>query len=205
MKTKNIKDIISDLRTAASDESRDFASLSDNAKKQAAELEAILAKEKAEDRFALIVLALSFLFIGGYALITSLYNDDLRDDVSQKKEIITKYEEAVKHDTVITYRDHDGTEITVQSLLDDNLKLMDRIADLEYKASVYEIYLKNIENRYGIKVIEENNTIRLDAKKVDSALILLPVYRDKVSYDSIKGHWSVSRRSIKVGDETYTE
>jgi len=200
MKTKSIKDIIIDLRAAANDENRDFASLSDKANKQAAELEAILAREKAEDRFTLIALVLFFLFLGGYALITGLYNDDLRDDVGQKKEIITKYEEAVRHDTVITYHDQDGKEITVQSLLDDNFKLMNKIADLEYKASVYEIYLKDIENRYGIKVIDENNTIHLEAKKVDSALMLLPVYRDKISYDSVKGHWSVSRKSIKVGD-----
>lgn len=181
MKTRSIKDIISDLRAAANDESRDFTSISENAIKQAAELERILAKEKAENRFALIVVTLSFLFICGYALITSIYNDDLRDDLSQKKEIITKYEETVKTRHGLTYSDQDGNETTVQSLLDDNLKLIDRIADLEYKVSIYEFYLKNIESRYGIKVIEENNIIRLEDKKVDSALILLPVYRDKVS------------------------
>jgi len=143
----------------------------------------------------MVILAL--LFIGAFAIITYISNDDLRDDVTQKKDIITKFEQAVRHDTIHTYVDKDGKEITIPSLLDDNLKLMNKINDLEYKIEVYKMKLQDIDIRYGIKVVDDKNLFHLEAKKVDSALILLPVFRDKMTYDSIKSQWTISVNTNK--------
>jgi len=197
MATRKIKDIIADMRAAANDDGKDFATLAENTNERAAELEAILAKEKADEKFAFIMVILALLFIGAFAIITYISNDDLRDDVTQKKDIITKFEQAVRHDTIHTYVDKDGKEITIPSLLDDNLKLMNKINDLEYKIEVYKMKLQDIDIRYGIKVVDDKNLFHLEAKKVDSALILLPVFRDKMTYDSIKSQWTISVNTNK--------
>ena len=192
MATRKISDIIADMRAAAADDGRDFATLAEKTNERAAELEAILAKEKADLKFSFISVLLSMLFVIGFAYITNMYNDDLREDVSQKKEIITKYEQAVRHDTIHTYYDESGKEITVPILLDDNLKLMNKIHDLEFKLDQYEMKLQSIEAQYGIKVVNDKNLYHLEGRKVDSALLLLPVFRDKMTYDSIKKQWTIS-------------
>lgn len=192
MTTRKIKDIIADMRAAAADDGKDFNTLAEKTIERATELEAILAKEKADLKFVIIAITLSMLFVIGFAYITDMYNDDLREDVIQKKEIITKYEQATRHDTVHKYFDKDGKEITVSSLLDDNLKLMNKIHDLEFRLDLYEMKLQSIEAQYGIKVVNDKNLYYLEGKKVDSALLLLPVFRDKMSYDSIKKQWRIS-------------
>ena len=200
MATRKIRDIIADMRAAANDDGKDFAALAEKTNERAAELEAILAKEKADERFAFLMVMLALLFVGAFAIITYISNDDLRDDVTQKKEIITKYEESVKYDTVHTYIDKDGKEITVPSLLDDNLKLMNKISNLEYNIDLYKMKLQDIETLYGIKVVDDKSFFHLEAKKVDSALILLPVFRDKMAFDSTKNRWIISietERTVK--------
>lgn len=198
MATRRIRDIITDMRAAANDDGKDFDTLAQKTNERAAELEAILAKEKADDKFAFIMVMLALLFVGAFAIITYMSNDDLREDVMQKKEIITKYEESVKYDTVHTYIDKDGKEITVPSLLDDNLKLMNKISDLEYDIDLYKIKLQDIERHYGIKVVGDKSFFHLEAKKVDSAMILLPVFRDKMAFDSTKNRWKISIETEKI-------
>lgn len=198
MATRKIRDIIADMRAAANDDGKDFATLAEKTNDRAAELEAILAKEKADEKFGLIMVMLVLLFVGAFAIITYISNDDLREDITQKKEIITKYEESVKYDTVHTYIDKDGKEITVPSLLEDNLKLMNKIGDLEYKIDLYKIKLQDIEMQYGIKVVDDKSFFHLEAKKVDSAMILLPVFRDKMAFDSTKRRWTISIDTEKI-------
>lgn len=197
METRKLSDIIEDLRSSVSDESLDVSMLREKIRNRVSELDAVLAKEKSDGLLFNIVLGMLMLFTVAFAIITYMNNDDLREDVTQKKDIITKFEQAVRHDTIHTYVDKDGKEITIPSLLDDNLKLMNKINDLEYKIEVYKMKLQDIDIRYGIKVVDDKNLFHLEAKKVDSALILLPVFRDKMTYDSIKSQWTISVNTNK--------
>lgn len=197
MARRKISEIIEDLRAAANDGSLDASALREKMNERAAELNAILVKEKADNKFVGIMGLLVLLFIGAFAIITLISNDDLREDVTTKKEIITKYEESVRHDTIHGYFDKNGKEITVPSLLDDNMKLMNKINDLEFKLDLFEMKLQSIETLYGIKVVEDKHLYHLEGKKVDSAMLLLPVFRDKMSYDSIKNQWTISVNTNK--------
>ena len=205
MATRKIKDIIADMRAAAADDGKDFATLAEETNKRAMELEAILAKERADNKFAAIAFTLTILFVLAFAFITNMYNDNLLEDVTQKKEIITKYEQAVRHDTIHTYYDESGKEITVSSLLDDNMRLMNKVSLLEMEISMYETKLDAIKQLYGIEFVKERNEYRIEAKQADSAKLLLPVFRDRLKYDSIKKQWTVTRRSVQVGDKIYPE
>ena len=205
MATRKIKDIIADMRAAAADDGKDFATLAEETNKRAMELEAILAKVRADNKFAFIAFTLSILFAIAFAYITDMYDDNLLEDVTQKKEIITKYEQAVRHDTIHTYYDENGKEITVSSLLDDNMRLMNKVSLLEMEISMYETKLDAIKQLYGIEFVKEKNEYRIESKQADSAKLLLPVFRDRLKYDSIKKQWTVTRRSVQIGDKTYPE
>lgn len=198
MATRKISDIIEDLRDSVKDDSLDVSAIREKTQERASELEAILKKEKSDERFFSVFLILVSLFVIAFAVITYLNNDDLRDDVTQKKGIISKFENAIKHDTIHVYYDQDGKEITIQSLLDDNMRLMNRVSALES-------YLRSIKDAYGIDIVKHKDGYHIEADKVDSAMILLPVFRDRLSYDSVKKQWIVTRRVVQVGDKTYPE
>lgn len=167
MATRKISDIVEDLKAAADDDSLDTSALRLKAKERVSELESVLKKEKANENFSLILAILLLLFVGGFALITYMSNDDLREDVTQKKDIIMKYEKAVIHDTVRTYIGEDGKELTIPGLLDDNVKLMNKISELEVKISLCEFKLEYIKNRYGIRM----DRGKIESKEVDSAML----------------------------------
>ena len=58
--------------------------------------------------------------------------------------------------------------------------------------------LQDIEIRYGIKVVDDNTLFHLEAKKMDSALILLPVFRDKMAFNSTRSRWQISIETEKM-------
>ncbi len=205
MKTGKIKEIIEDLRTAVNSDDQDIAVLREKTNEQLSNLDAILQKEESSINYVFIVAILIFLFIGAFGVITSMSNDDLREDVTQKKEIITQYEKVVKNDTVFTHTYIDGKELNISDLLDDNLKLMNKVGALEFKVSLYEGFFKTLENRYGIKVRKDKDLYYLETNKVDSAMLLLSTYRDKVSYDSLGRKWIVTQSEYIKGDKTSSE
>ena len=69
------------------------------------------------------------------------------------------------------------------------MKLLEKVSDLEFK-------LNYIKETYGIVVVENGNTYSLKADKVDSALLLLDTYRDKIKYDTKKKAWTIHRTYI---------
>lgn len=64
-------------------------------------------------------------------------------------------------------------------------------------AFIYRGYVK-IAERYGFKFYHkkdgDNYTFSVKAEQVDSALILLPYFRDRLTYNSKKGHWEIETR-----------
>lgn len=202
MKTRQIKEIIEDLRTTVNSDDQDITVFRKKTNERLSDMEDILKKEESSINYVLIVSILIILFIGAYSLITSMSNDDLREDVTSKKEIITQYEKVVMSDSAYSHTYLDGKELTVSDLLDDNLELMNKVRNLDFKVSLYEDLFKTLDTRYGIKVRKDKNLYYLETNKVDSAMLLLSTYRDKISYDSIGRQWLVTRRDFMEGDKT---
>lgn len=111
----------------------------------------------------------------------------------------------------------DGKKITLDDLVRmlneterEKNKLLDSLSKMQnslnftqkympYKdsANIYRAALGLIERQYNIgwevRKEEERFVIKLrDGKRVDSALLLLPHYRDKISYDSVTKSWGVT-------------
>lgn len=198
MATRKIEDVVKDLGYAASDNNLDVSALREKVGKHAEEINTIIRKEESFLRWMLVISMLVLLFLVAYTIITDISADDLRNDVSTKKEIIKQYENGGLSDTVHTYVDSDGNEITVKSLLDDNMKLMQQLNHERYERQMRDLYLDVIREQYNIRVYERNNQIHVEADRVDSALMLLGTYRDKLKYDEPKKQWIISRTDYKT-------
>ena len=198
MATRKIEDVVKDLESAASDNSLDVSALREKVGKHAEEINAIIRKEESFLKWMMTISILALLFLLAYTIITDISADDLRNDVSTKKEIIKQYENGGLSDTVHTYVDSGGNEITVNSLLDDNMKLMQQLNHERYERQMRDLYLDVIKEQYDIRVYERNNHIYVEADRVDSALMLLGTYRDKLKYDEPQKQWIISRTDYKT-------
>lgn len=192
MKTRKINDVLRDLDVLKETNVEDSV-FREKSLHYISELNTIKREEERHDNIALIFIAIILLFSAVYLGITYLSNENLQQNVAEKNKIIDKYENFVKPTNknmhTVTYKDKDGKEITIPQLLDENVKLLEKVSDLEFK-------LNYIKETYGIVVVENGNTYSLKADKVDSALLLLDTYRDKIKYDTKKKAWIIHRTYI---------
>lgn len=154
------------------------------------ELKSSTEKARRETRNVAAISCIFCILIVAFAAIVNLSNLSLKKDVSDKNAIIEKYEQMVR--TLGIDKDRNSklhkTNGSPDSneLINENYQLLQKISDLENK-------MKLIKHEYGIKVIDNGKSYYLQANKVDSALMLLDVYRDKIHYDDKKKEWIVVR------------
>lgn len=196
MKTKNIDDILKNLNDLV--KSKDLGTEEYKLKvcKSVSDLNALQeTKRKYEKTISLLLLifATILLFMFTFTFITYTSKDDLQKNLTEQSKIIGKYENIVKknplHSSEAVYTDEKGNKITVQSLLDDNMRLMQKLSDAEGNLDL-------IKQRYGIDIIDNGKTFEIRAAKVDSGLFLLDVYRDKIKYNPVKKQWVINRTYI---------
>lgn len=193
METRIYKEIINDIRSFSSDKTQLSQEEKTQLNKYADELE-IKSKNY---KFVIILL---FIFLIGCSImwvLSSIENDDLRYDNQYKKSLIESYEKIIRFENdsthFFTYTTKDGVPITYQELMDENFELLNQNFALECEIVKKDSYLDLIKRQYGIRIIEKNDGIWAESAKVDSALILLNVYRDKLEYDPQKKAWFVGR------------
>lgn len=195
MKTRDYKDIISDLRALSSGDEQIAPETRSQLEGYTAEIER-KTKKDAKD-FIFTVLFLFILLVGAILMwmITDMQNKDLEMDNLQKKGVIQQYEKLIRFENDSThtfvYRTRDGEPITYQELMDENISLLKENAELKNELSNKNVYLDVIEKNYGITVKHKDHRIWTEAAKVDSALMLLSVYRNKLRYDPQKKSWFV--------------
>ena len=192
MKTRKINDVLRDLDVLKETNVEDSV-FREKTLHYISELNTIKREEERHDNIALIFMAIILLFSTVCLGITYLSNENLQQNVAEKNKIIDKYENFVKPTDknmhTVTYMDKDDKEISIPQLLDENVKLLEKVSDLEFK-------LNYIKETYGIVVVKNGNTYSLKADKVDSALLLLDSYRDKIKYDTKKKAWTIHRTYI---------
>lgn len=192
MKTRKINDVLRDLDVLKETNVEDSV-FREKTLHYISELNTIKREEERHNNIALIFMAIILLFSTVYLGITYLSNENLQQNVAEKNKIIDKYENFVKPTDknmhTVTYMDKDDKEISIPQLLDENVKLLEKMSDLEFK-------LNYIKETYGIVVVKNGNTYSLKADKVDSALLLLDSYRDKIKYDTKKKVWIIHRTYI---------
>jgi hypothetical protein len=194
METRNRKKILNDIRELSLNEDIDLDKYKLSVSNYVKELEKIEAYERKVNKYGFTFLLLVSLFAGVFAYITFISNEDLADNLKEKSKIIDRYEKIVPGDTVkgtttireiTSYTDEKGRKLTVPDLMEENTHLMNELASASEKLD----YIKEV---YGIYVeTDKNGKWFLRADRVDSALLLLPHYKDRVTYDPQKKHWTI--------------
>lgn len=98
-----------------------------------------------------------------YGDLIDMYKDQEAENNNLKKESVDKYNELI---------------IEINSLRSDSL--------------LFEQKIRIIKEKYGIEAVEENGYIFVKGLEVDSALMLLPYYRDKLKYNTEKKSWTIT-------------
>lgn len=182
----DIKEELGQLEAAGIDVSR----YQKRAKELMEEFKSTTEKARRETRIVAMISCIFCILIVAFAAIVNLSNLNLKRDVSDKNAIIEKYEQMVRSlgigkDRNSKLHKTNGSPDS-NELINENYQLLQKISDLENK-------MKLIKHEYGIKVIDDGKSYYLQANKVDSALMLLDVYRDKIHYDAKKKEWIVVR------------
>lgn len=154
------------------------------------EFKSTTEKARREARIVAMISCIFCVLIVAFAAIVNLSNLSLKKDVSDKNAIIENYEQMVRTLGIDTNRN--SKQHKTNGSLDSN-ELINENYQLLRKISVLENKMKLIKHEYEIKVIDDGKSYYLQANKVDSALMLLDVYRDKIHYDVKKKEWIVVR------------
>lgn len=193
METRSYKEIINDLRSFSSKKNQLSAEDKAQLNKYVDEID---SKSK-DSKFAIFLLIIFLIGCTVMWILNGIENDDLKTDNRNKKALIESYEKIIRFDDDSThsfiYITRDGEPITYQELMDENFELLNKNSSLKHDIKVRDSYLDLIKRQYGINVIEQGNKAWLEGAKVDSALLLLNLYRDKIKYDPQTKVWSVGR------------
>lgn len=193
-KKKTIDNIIQDLKSISTTDNPDKESLDfsiENLKVFSQDCK----KESKERKFLYITV---WLLILGIIIIFNLLMD--RNSVLESKinyvESQLRYMEyrdstfvdlmGLETDSIIVFRTRNGIPLTYKQLSEEN----DSIAqERDSIATCLRVILKN----YPIKIKTSDNYFWAVSPQIDSALMLLPVFRDKIKYDEKKRVWSIKR------------
>lgn len=151
------------------------------------------AKERKGLYNLLLILIASLIFLISFALYQKDENQIQAERISSLERTDSIYNTFMQpHDGSISYRiDGEGNPVSYRDLMAQSDSLQNRIWDIERKLYDYEFELKFIKDSYPITVRRRGNTCTIDAARIDSALMLLDVYRDKISYDKENNCWII--------------
>ena len=141
-------------------------------------------EKKNSNSLGWLLFIVTAVFSVTYFLISNYHIDGLRKDIEQKDEIIQDYTRLVSEPKMVS--DRNGNKISVDSLVKENANLINDISE-------YKTRLDLIERNYDIQVENKNGLYKVKADKVDSALLLLNMFRDAISYDPRTRNWVVTR------------
>ena len=193
MKVRAYIDNINDIRHLSSEDTQ----LSEETKTQLNKFADNLESDLKEIRFIVIILVILFVGCVSMWFLSSLENDNLKSDLDNKKSLIESYEKIIRFENdstrSFTYKTKGGKPITYQELMDENYTLLNRVSELEDEIRERDMYLDLIRRQYGINIVHQNGNYWAEGARVDSALLLLDLYRDKIEYKPKEKVWSVTR------------
>ena len=164
--------------------------------------EKIVIQKKAYKGFNTMLFLLFFIIASlcvGLSLVLDR-NDTLEQKITNMEYRDSLFNQIMQPDSnsTIVYRVRNGIPVTYNQLVNESDSLLQLTHDIESAKETYRIKLGLVTRNYPVSFTDCNGIISIHATKIDSALLLLPVYRDKISYDSKRKTWSVTRTDYKV-------
>jgi len=193
--------ILNDYKLSQSDEIKEqINSLQEEA------TTAIKQNKKADKEFSFFTLLLLLLFIFSiiFIFLMSKENENLKNDNIEKTNIINKLQWTdslfnqimnIQYDSLetetgyisrsVSYRIKNGEIVKYNELVDKN-------DELEKERDILQRKLNLVLKNYNITFVETDRSITIHAEQIDSALLLLPHYKDKLKYDPKEKSWIIT-------------
>ncbi len=152
-------------------------------------------------RFIDVTLVLLLMAVSGLFLMIDR-NDALKNkiDVLESRDAFLHSRDSlydillgIDSTRTITYQVRDSIPLSYPQLVKERDSLQSRYYSLFNEREQYRIKLEMITRNYPITIKEEGNYYVLHAEKVDSAMMLLNLYRDRIRFDPDKNTWIVER------------
>lgn len=144
------------------------------------------AKKKLANLFLFLLFIIVALLVFTFLLMNK--NDALESRLNyleQRESLLVQFMSADSTGN-ISYYSKEDTPITYHQLYHEN----DSLRELSESRG---IYIDLVTKNYPISLNRYGNRYYISSPKIDSALVLLDVCRDMVSYDSIKKVWIITR------------
>jgi hypothetical protein len=111
--------------------------------------------------------------------------------------VTTRYNYVTRGKEIVTYNqfnlENDSLEKVIESLKLKMLNNERKIAELDYQVALAKDKLDLAYKYYGIKFIKQDEYIIIEGTKIDSALVLLEVFRKKLQYDEKTKSWTINK------------
>lgn len=148
--------------------------------------------------FLLLLIVLMFSVIGNYLLIDR--NEALTSKIESLEYGDSLFKQFMEPDSasVFTYRVKGGKPVTYRQLMAEHDSLEAKYQNIDSLKEHYRIELGLVIRNYPIHFTKENDVYTIHAPQIDSALLLLPVYRDMIKFDKKTNTWSVGRVYSKI-------
>jgi hypothetical protein len=123
-----------------------------------------------------------------------LYKDNIEKTIITNKlqwsdsllsQIMNVEHDSLGNSKVVFYRSNRGKIITYNELYKENTNLKNEVYSLRSKLDL-------VQENYEITFKETDKYISINAEKIDSALLLLPYYRNKLRYDQETKTWIIT-------------
>lgn len=197
-----IGDIVSDLKGAINssglDQNADVAS-------SLSELDEFLQQRERigktvfrirQSLLALFLLALAgimFMIDRNDALKSRIDALESRESILHSRDSLISILLGVDSAMTFTYRIRDSIPVTYPQLVNERDSIEAECVRLYNEKELYRIKMDLITRNYPIRVKEEGDYLVVHAEKLDSALMLLNSFRDRIHYDVEKGVWLIQR------------
>lgn len=93
----------------------------------------------------------------------------------------------------VTYKIKNGVPVSYKQLLSENDSLLKKYYSTKNDGNRYKEQIELVLQNYPLSIKEEGNIMYVYAPKIDSALMLLPIYRDRISYNEKERAWLIVR------------
>lgn len=161
----------------------------------------IVIQKKAKKGFntMLILLFLVFASLGICLFLVLDRNDTLEQKITNMEYRDSLFNQIMQPDSnsTVVYRVRNGIPVTYNQLANETDSLLQLTHDIESTKETYRIKLGLVTRNYPVSFTDSDGIITIHSSEIDSALLLLPVYRDKISYDSKRKTWNVTRTDYK--------
>lgn len=138
--------------------------------------------------FFIIAILMAFSYLvddRNSALTEKIENLEYRDS------LFYRFMEPDSISHMFTYRIKDGEPLTYKALMHENDSIEKLNNSIKNKETEYRIKLELVQRVYPIRITEKGNYYRVHSEEIDSALILLKYFRNRITYNSEKKVWII--------------